>query len=120
MNLKLVFTIYSIYNILLGLAFVFVPSTIMKGAGVTPTADLMVTQQIWGAAVIGIGWVAFQLRGADDNAALLGVVKSFIVVSALILVVTVYHFILGFAGPPIYINFVINLFVLIGIFMKAK
>jgi len=120
MNLKLIFTIYSVYSILLGLAFMFVPSTVMEGAGITPTTDLVVTQQIWGAAVIGIGWIAFQLRGADDNAALIGVAKSFMVVAALPLIVTGYHFTLGFAGPPIYINFLINLFVIVGIFMKAK
>ncbi len=120
MSLKLIFTIYSIYNILLGLAFIFVPSAVMDGAGITPTTDLVVTQQIWGAAIIGIGWVAFQLRGADDNAVLIGVVKSFMVVAALTLIVTAYHFTLGFAGPPIYINFLINLIVIVGIFIKTK
>ena len=47
MNLKLTFTIYGIYNILLGLAFVFTPSKVMSGAGITPTADIIATHQIF-------------------------------------------------------------------------
>lgn len=120
MNLKLIFIIYGIYNILLGLAFVFIPGPAMEGAGITPTPDLIATQQIWGVALIGLGWIAWTLRGAEGNESLVGVAKAFIIVTALSLVITVYHFTLGFAGPPIYINVLINLFALIGLFMKAK
>jgi hypothetical protein len=60
------------------------------------------------------------LRGAEGNESLVSVAKAFIVFAALSLVVTVYHFTLGFLGPPIYINVLINLFALVGLFMKAK
>ncbi len=105
MNLKLIFTIYSVYNILLGLSFVFVPGPMMEGAGVTPTHDLIGTQQIWGAALIGIGWVAWNLRGAEGNQALIGIAKAFIVVTALPFVITLFHFTQGFSGPSIYFSY---------------
>ena len=120
MNLKMIFTVYGVYNILLGLAFVLIPGPAMEGAGITPTPDLIVTQQIWGVALIGIGWIAWALRGAEGNESLVSVAKTFIVFAALSIAVTVYHFMLGFSGPPIYINVLINLFALIGLFMKAK
>ena len=120
MNLKLIFTIYGAYNILLGLVFVIIPAQAMAGAGVTPTPDLIGTQQIWGVALIGIGWIAWGLRGSEGNESLIGVAKTFFVFTSLTLIMTVYHFTLGFAGPPVYINFLINLFVLVGLFMKAK
>lgn len=120
MNLKVIFTVYGIYNILLGLAFIFIPGPTMGSAGLTPTPDLNATYQIWGVALIGIGWIAFKLRDADGNESLIGVAKSFIVVTALSVIVTIYHMTLGFSGPPIYVNILINLIAFIGILQKAK
>ena len=120
MNLKLTFTIYGIYNILLGLAFVFIPSNVMSGAGITPTTDIIATHQIWGAALIGIGWIAFKLKEADDNKALSSVAKGFIVVAGLPVIVTIYHMMQGFAGPPIYMNIIINGLVAVFVLIKTK
>ncbi len=121
MNLKLIFTIYSVWNILMGLAFIFVPGPAMEGAGVMPTSGLISAHQMWGAALFGIGWVSWALRGAEGNESLVGVAKTFIVITALSLVITIYHlFIIDFGGLPVYLNVIINLFALIGLFMKAK
>lgn len=54
MNLKVIFTIYGIYNILLGLAFIFMPGPTMGGVGITATPDLNTTHQIWGCS---LNWV---------------------------------------------------------------
>lgn len=120
MNLKLIFSIYGIYNILLGLSFVLLPGPMMEGAGVTPTGDLIGTQQIWGAALIGIGWIAWNLRAAEGNNDLLGIAKAFIVVTALPVLITIYHLTLGFSGPPVYMNILVNGLALIALFIKTK
>jgi len=120
MNLKLIFTIYGIYNILMGLVFVFAPGPAMEGVGITTTPDLSVTHQIWGAALMGIGWIALKLREAEGNESLIGVAKAFIVVTALVIVVTIYHFSLGYSGNGMYANTLINGLMLVGLFMKTK
>ncbi len=82
--------------------------------------DLIGTQQIWGAALIGIGWVAWNLRGTEGNQALISIAKAFIVVAALPFVITLFHFTQGFSGPSIYMNILVNGLAMIALFMKAK
>ena len=120
MNLKVIFYVYGGYNILLGLSFVLIPAVVMQGAGITPTADLIVTQQIWGTALMGIGLIALTLRGADGNDALRETARSFIIVCLLVVGITVYHLAIGYAGPPIFLNIAINALAAGGIFMKTK
>jgi hypothetical protein len=120
MKLKPIFTFYGAYNILLGLAFVFIPSQAMSGAGISPTTDVIATHQIWGAALVGIGWIAFKLKDAEGNDALVSVAKGFVVVAGLPVLVTILHLTQGFSGPAIYVNLIINGLVAILVFMKAK
>lgn len=120
MNLKVIFYVYGGYNLLLGLALVLMPSATMQGAGLTPTSDLVVTHQIWGAALMGIGLIALTLRGADGNDALRETARSFIIVCLLVVVITIYHLMIGYAGPPIFLNITINALAGGGIFMKTK
>ncbi len=118
MNLKLIFTIYGIYNIAIGLSFIFMPGSAIQSAGITPTHELSATHQIWGAALIGIGWFALKLRRADGNKTLIGLANAFIVFAALTIIITVYHFLNGFAGPAIFLNVFIHLFTLVVLIIK--
>ena len=120
MNLKVIFYVYGGYNLLLGLSFVLMPAAMMQGAGITPTGDLGVTHQIWGTALMGIGLIALTLRGADGNDALRETARSFIIVCLLVAVITIDHLMLGYAGPPIFLNIAINALAGGGIFMKTQ
>lgn len=116
----MIFTLYGGFIFLMGLSFVLIPSKAMQGAGISPTQDLIVTQQIWGVALIGLSLVAFKLREAEGNSALIGIAKTFLVITALGIIVTVYHFTLGYTGIAIYLNILISALAFIGILLKAK
>ena len=80
-----------------------------------------VTQQIWGAALVGLGWIAFNLRDTDGNSALMGVAKSFLVVTGLVVALTLYHILLwDVGGAPVYINILINAAAFVLIFLKTR
>ena len=121
MSLKILFSVYGVYTILMGASFVLMPSMVMKGAGMEPTADLLLTQQIWGAALLGIGLVAWSLRGADENDALKGTVMAMAELAAIAAVVTIYHIVAkGVMGPPVILNLVVQLAAAGGIFLKIR
>jgi hypothetical protein len=120
MNLKLIFTIYGGYSILMGAAFVFIPALVIQGAGLEPNSGLIATQQAWGTYILGLGFIAFSLRNADSDENLIGPAKGIMITALLITLITLYHLIQGFSGPPIFVNILVQGLTCIGIFLKTK
>ena len=120
MQLKYILTLYGIYNIAVGVSFIFMPASAIQSTGINPTHELTATHQIWGAALIGIGWISIKLRGADGKRTLIDVARGFIVFAALTITITVYHFWVGFAGPAIFMNVIVHLLTLIGLIIQTK
>jgi len=120
MSLKITFLIYGIYSIIMGSVFIIFPAMAMEGVGIMPTPDLEVTQQIWGAALVGLGVIAISLKEADKEAALGGPARAVMFTAALSVIVTIYHLWLGFSGPPIFMNILIQTIFAVNIFLKTK
>jgi hypothetical protein len=120
MTVSTLFFIYSVYNILLGASFIFVPTVVMQGAGITPTPDLVVTQQIWGAGLVGIGVLAYKAKMVSDSNNFSALVLGFVLTCTLVVVVTIYHLVQGISGPPVYMNLAVNALIGIGLFMKSR
>ena len=58
MNSKLTLQVYSAYSLLMGLAFLPMPSAVIESVDGIPTTVLVATQQIWGIYIIGVGAIA--------------------------------------------------------------
>ena len=120
MTVNTLFLIYSIYNILLGASFIFIPTVVMQGAGITPTPDLVVTQQIWGAGLVGIGVLAYKAKMVNDSSNFSALVLGFVLTCALVVVVTIYHLLQGISGLPVYMNLAVNTLIGFGLFIKSR
>ncbi len=105
MNTKLTLQVYSGYSLLIGFSFLGMAGTVIEGMGITPTPELIATQQIWGAYIVGIGVLVWFLSGLEDKAFFKGLVS----LTGLVVIWSLYHIIAKDLGaPPIYINTVVN------------
>jgi hypothetical protein len=116
MNTGMLFLVYSIYNLLMGAVFIFMPAQAMQGAGFTANGELVATHQIWGSALIGIALIGFSLRSAAAS----GTVRAFAFTGFIAVLVTLYHFMQGFAGPGMYVNVVVQAAFGVGFFLKSR
>ena len=117
MSSKLTLQIYSGYSLLMGLAFLFMASSVIESVGGIPTPLLVVTQQIWGIYIIGVGAIAWFMSGTENA----DFFKGLVVLTGLVVIVTLYHiFAKGFGAPPLYVNTLVNAAVCFVAFTKMR
>ena len=115
MNLKLVFRIYGVINIINGMGMLLATRAFFEMAGMTVTSDMIAVGQGFGISVLALGILSWRTPDIAGNAAssfgqLFGIILSIITLHLGYLIIS------GQAsGPPAYGNIVI-LAVLAGLF----
>ena len=105
MNTKITLQVYAGYSLLMGLAFIFMASSIIESMGAVPSALFIATQQIWGVYIIGIGAISWFMSDTENA----DFFKAMTILTGLVVVVTIYHIVAkGMGAPPLYINVLVN------------
>jgi hypothetical protein len=79
MKLKVLFIITAIVAVVFGVVFVFIPAQLYSLYGIESGAGLNYMGQLFGAALIAIGLVAWQSRNAADSDARKAIIFSFFI-----------------------------------------
>ncbi len=79
MKLKVLFIITAIVAIVFGVAFTIIPAKVYSLYGIESTAGLDYMAQLFGAALIGIGLIAWLARNATDSVARSAIILSFFI-----------------------------------------
>jgi len=79
MKLKVLFIITAVCAIVFGVAFVIIPTELYSLYAVESTEGLNYMGQLFGAALIGIGLIAWLARNAADSEARKAIVLSFFI-----------------------------------------
>lgn len=98
MKLSNLFTITSILSLVFGLVFVVVPVQAISYYGATLGVGGAIMTQFYGAALIGIGVIAWYAREAEDSSARTAIVTGFFAAEALTFVVAVKAQLIGSAN----------------------
>jgi hypothetical protein len=79
MKLKVLFIITAIIAIVFGIAFVLIPSQVYSLYGIESTSGLDYMGQLFGAALIGIGLIAWLSRNATHSDARKAIILGFFI-----------------------------------------
>ena len=79
MKLKVLFIITAIVAIVFGVVFVIIPAQLYSLYGIESGAGLNYMGQLFGAALIAIGLIAWQSRNAADSDARKAIIFSFFI-----------------------------------------
>ncbi len=79
MKLKVLFIITAVCAVVFGVAFVIIPTRLYSLYAIESTEGLNYMGQLFGAALIGIGLIAWLVRNAADSDARKAIVLSFFI-----------------------------------------
>jgi hypothetical protein len=79
MKLKFLFIITGIVAIVFGVAFTIIPAQVYSLYGIESTAGLDYMAQLFGAALIGFGLIAWLARNATDSPARRAIILAFFI-----------------------------------------
>ena len=79
MKLKVLFIITAIVAIVFGVAFTIIPAQVYSMYGIESTAGLDYMAQLFGAALIGIGLIAWLSRNAADSDSRRAIILGFFI-----------------------------------------
>jgi len=88
MKLKVLFIITAVCAIVFGVAFVIIPTQLYSLYAVESTKGLNYMGQLFGAALIGIGLIAWLARNSDASDARKAIVLSFFIADGIGFIVT--------------------------------
>ena len=114
MKLKNLFTINAIVAVLFGLAFVFMPATLLSYYGVKLSAAGLIVAQLLGAAYIGYSLLTWLARNKEQSEARKAIVLAMLVSFAIGLVVSLIGQFSGELNALGWLNVVIFLFFTLG------
>ena len=114
MKLKNLFTINAIVAVLFGLAFVFMPATLLSYYGVKLSAAGLIVAQLLGAAYIGYSLLTWLARNKEQSEARKAIVLAMLVHFAVGLVVSLIGQFSGELNALGWLNVVIFAFFTLG------
>jgi len=92
---KTAFIANAVPLLLEGLGLLIVPSLLVSLFGVTLTPGGVFMTRFFGAAMIGLAWMSYKAREADDSEVLDGVIQGTIIVWAVSAVIALTGFLAG-------------------------
>ena len=114
MKLKVLFIITAVCAIVFGVAFVIIPTQLYSLYAVESTKGLNYMGQLFGAALIGIGLIAWLARNAADSDARKAIVLSFFIADGIGFIVTLIGQLNDILGPLGWLTVAIYLILFIG------
>lgn len=79
MKLNVLFIITAIIATVFGVVFVFIPEQVLSLYGIESNARIEYIGQLFGAALIGIGFISWLVRNASDSDSRSAIVLSFFI-----------------------------------------
>ena len=79
MKLNVLFIITAIIAMVFGVVFVFIPAQVLSLYGIESNASLDYMGQLFGAALIGIGFISWLVRNTSDSESRQAIVLSFFI-----------------------------------------
>jgi hypothetical protein len=114
MKLKVLFIITAIVAIVFGVVFVIIPAQLYSLYGIESGAGLDYMGQLFGAALIGFGLIAWFARKAADSDARKAVVLSFFIADGIGFVISLIGQLNEIVGPLGWLTVAIYLLLSIG------
>ena len=114
MKLKILFIITAICAVVFGVAFLIIPTELYSLYAVDSTEGLNYMGQLFGAALIGLGLIAWFARNATDSDARKAIVLSFFIADGIGFIVALIGQLNSIVGPLGWLTVVIYLLLTIG------
>ena len=114
MKLKILFIITAICAVVFGVAFLIIPTELYSLYAVDSTEGLNYMGQLFGAALIGLGLIAWFARNATDSDARKAIVLSFFIADGIGFIVALIGQINSIVGPLGWLTVAIYLLLTIG------
>jgi hypothetical protein len=114
MKLKILFIITAICAVVFGVAFLIIPTELYSLYAVDSTEGLNYMGQLFGAALIGLGLIAWFARNATDSDARKAIVLSFFIADGIGFIVALIGQLNSIVGPLGWLTVAIYLLLTIG------
>jgi hypothetical protein len=114
MKLKILFIITAICAVVFGVAFLIIPTELYSLYAVDSTEGLNYMGQLFGAALIGLGLIAWSARNANDSDARKAIVLSFFIADGIGFIVALIGQLNSIVGPLGWLTVAIYLLLTIG------
>ncbi len=114
MKLKILFITTAVCAVVFGVAFVIIPTELYSLYAVDSTEGLNYMGQLFGAALIGLGLIAWFARNATDSDARKAIVLSFFIADGIGFIVALIGQLNSIVGPLGWLTVAIYLLLTIG------
>ena len=114
MKLKILFIITAVCAVVFGVVFLIIPTELYSLYAVDSTEGLNYMGQLFGAALIGLGLIAWSARNANDSDARKAIVLSFFIADGIGFIVALIGQLNSIVGPLGWLTVAIYLLLTIG------
>jgi hypothetical protein len=114
MKLKILFIITAIVAVVFGVAFAIIPTQVYSLYGIESSAGLNYMGQLFGAALIGYGLIAWLARKAADSDSRKAIILAFFIANGIGFVIALIGQLNAILGPLGWLTVAIYLLITIG------